>query len=49
MSEISLDDVSAALNRLKLVKSAGPDEINHTFYGDYADALAPVLAVLYTI
>ncbi|CAI5717474.1 unnamed protein product [Peronospora effusa] len=47
-SVISPDDVCAALKRLKRGKTAGPDEINNTFYRDYADALAPILAALYT-
>ena len=48
-SEISPDDVSAALKRLKRGKAAGPDEVNNTFYHDYAAALAPLLAIFYTI
>ena len=43
-SDISPDDVSAALKRLKLGKAAGPDKINNTFYRYYVDALGPVLA-----
>ena len=47
-SSISLGDVGAALKKLKRGKAAGPDEINNSFYRDYADALAPILAALYT-
>ncbi|CAI5703594.1 unnamed protein product [Peronospora effusa] len=42
-SVISPDDVCAVLKRLKRGKAAGPDEINNTFYRDYADALSPIL------
>ena len=37
-----------ALKKLKRGKAAGPNEINHSFYRDYADALAPIIAALYT-
>ena len=47
-SSILPDDVGAALKILKRGKAAGPDEINDYFYRDYADALAPILAALYT-
>ena len=47
-SEISPDDVSAALKRLKRGKATGPDEINNTFYRDYADTLDPILRTFYT-
>ena len=48
LSAVSPDDVSAALKKLKRGKAAGPDEINNTFYRDYAEALSPVLATFYT-
>ena len=41
-SDIDQEDVSAALKRLKRGKAAGPDELNNTFYRDYADVLGPV-------
>ena len=47
-SDISPDDVSAALKRLKRGKNARPVEINNTSYRDYADALGPILAIFYT-
>ena len=47
-SSISTDDVSAVFKRLKHGKAAGPDELNNTFYRDYATELAPILAALYT-
>ncbi|TDH72664.1 hypothetical protein CCR75_008471 [Bremia lactucae] len=47
-SSVSVEDVSAALKRLKRVKAAGPNELNSTFYKDYASQLAPILAALYT-
>ena len=47
-SAVPADDVTAALKRLKRRKAAGPDEINNTFYSDYADALGPILAIFYT-
>ena len=47
-SAVPADDVTAALKRLKRGKAAGPDEINNTFYRDYADALGPILAIFYT-
>ena len=45
---ISTDDVSAVFKRLKRGKAAGPEELNNTFYRDYATELAPILAALYT-
>ena len=47
-SDISHDDVSATLKRLKRGKADGPDEINNTFYRDYVDALDPILATFFT-
>ena len=47
-SSISPDDVVSALKKLKREKDAGPDEINNSFYRSYADALAPIIAALYT-
>ena len=47
-SSISTDDVSAALKILKRGKAAVPDELNNTFYQDYATELAPILFALYT-
>ena len=47
-SSMSPDDVGAALKKLKRGKAAGPNESNHSFYRDYADALAPIIAALYT-
>ena len=47
-SDISPDDVSEALKRLKRGKAAGPDEISNTFYRDYADTLGLILATSYT-
>ncbi|TDH73981.1 uncharacterized protein CCR75_003321 [Bremia lactucae] len=47
-SSISTEDVSAALKRLRRGKAAGPDELNDTFYRDYAAELAPISAALYT-
>ena len=47
-SFISSDDVSAAIKKLKRGKAAEPNEINNSFYRDYADALAPNRAALYT-
>ena len=47
-SAISPDDVGAALKKLKRGKAARPDEIKNLFYSIYADALAPILADLYT-
>ena len=46
-SDISAVAVSAALKRLKRGKAAGPDEINNTFYRDYADTLGPIRATFY--
>ena len=46
---ISTDDVSAVFKRLKRGKAAGPEELNNTFYRDYATELAPILAALYTL
>ena len=48
MSSILTDGVSAALKRLKRGKAAGPDELNNTFFRDYATELALILAALYT-
>ena len=45
---ISPDDVVSALKKLKRGKAAGPDEISNSFYHDYADAIASILAALYT-
>ena len=47
-SSISLDDVGVDLKKFKRGKAAGPDKINNSFCRDYADALAPILAALYT-
>ncbi|TDH66914.1 hypothetical protein CCR75_000415 [Bremia lactucae] len=47
-SSISTEDVSTALKRLKRGKAAGPDELNNTFFRDYAAELATFLAALYT-
>ena len=48
-SDISPDDVSATLKRLKCGKATVPDEIDNIFYRDYADTLGPILATFYTI
>ena len=40
--------MAAAMQKPKHGKDARPDEINNSFYRDYADALAPILAALYT-
>ena len=45
---ISPDDVCAALKTLKRGKAAGPDELNNTFYREYADEIEPILATLYS-
>ena len=49
MAVISIDDVCVSLKRLKRGKAAGPDELSNSFYRDYADALALVLAPLFSI
>ena len=45
-SDISPDDLSAALKRLTRDKPAGTHEIDNTFYRDYADTLGPGLATV---
>ena len=47
-SDISPNGVSADLKRLKRGKASGPDEINNTFYRNYADIPGPILATFYT-
>ena len=40
--------MGAALKKLKRGKALVPDEINNSFYRDYADALSPILVSLYS-
>ena len=47
-SDISPDDVIAALKRLKRGKGNGLDVVSNTFYRDYADTLGPIIATIYT-
>ena len=46
---ISPDDVCVSMKRLKRGKAAGPDEIETTFYRDYAGEITSLLSPLYTL
>ena len=45
---ISMEDVIAALRRLKLGEASKSNEINNTIYRGYSDQTAPILAPLYS-